>query len=193
MLSASVEMLLHVAYREAPSRRHTTLTLEHLLYALSQDLEGERILLACGADMPRLRRDLDHFLEQSVEQFPRGFEKDPDQTRAFRRVLQTSVLHVQSAGRAEVQAGDLLAAILQQPQSFAAQLLELQGITRLDVLNYISHGIMKAPVSEGAPQDVPIEHDEAPPARPAADALSAYTVNRTERARAGELDPVIGR
>src|SRR5512141_183403 len=150
MFSASVEMLLHVAYREATSRRHTTLTLEHLLFALAHDLEGERILTGCGADLPRLRRDLEHFLEQSVEQFPRGIEKEPDQTRAFRRVLQTSVLHVQSAGRAEVQAGDLLAAVLQQPQAFAAQLLEMQGISRLDVLNFISHGVTRTPVLDGA-------------------------------------------
>jgi ATP-dependent Clp protease ATP-binding subunit ClpA len=195
MFSASVEMLLHVAYREATSRRHTTLTLEHLLYALAHDLEGERILVACGADMPRLRRDLENFLEQSVEQFPRGFEKEPDQTRAFRRVLQTAVLHVQSAGRADVQAGDLVAALLQQPQSFAAQLLELQGITRLDVLNYISHGIAKTPSVEGAPNgrpSAPADHDE-PRGVAARDVLAAYAVNLTDRARAGELDPVIGR
>jgi ATP-dependent Clp protease ATP-binding subunit ClpA len=194
MFSASVEMLLHVAYREAVSRRHTTLTLEHLLFALAHDLEGERILVGCGADLPRLRRDLEHFLDKSVEQFPRGFEKDPDQTRAFRRVLQTAVLHVQSAGRGEVQAGDLVAAILQQPQSFAAQLLELQGITRLDVLNYISHGITKAASVDGTPGGAtsPMDRDEPRPPTPR-DALGAYAVNVTERARAGALDPVIGR
>ena len=195
MFSASVEMLLHVAYREATTRRHTTLTLEHLLYALAHDLDGERILVGCGTDMPRLRRDLENFLEQSVEQFPRGFEKEPDQTRAFRRVLQTAVLHVQSAGRAEVQAGDLVAAILQQPQSFAAQLLELQGITRLDVLNYISHGIAKTPPVESAPGgSTPASGDpDEPRGAVVRDVLAAYAVNLTERARAGELDPVIGR
>jgi ATP-dependent Clp protease ATP-binding subunit ClpA len=194
MFSASVEMLLHVAYREATTRRHTTLTLEHLLYALAHDLDGERILIGCGAEIPRLRRDLGNFLEQSVEQFPRGFEKEPDQTRAFRRVLQTAVLHVQSAGRAEVQAGDLVAAILQQPQSFAAQLLELQGITRLDVLNYISHGITKTPAVEGSPgrAGAPDEHDD-PRGAVVRDVLGAYAVNLTERARAGALDPVVGR
>jgi len=187
-------MLLHVAYREATSRRHTTLTLEHLLFALAHDLEGERILQACGTDLPRLRRELEHFLDQSVEQFPRGFEKDPEQTRAFRRVLQTAVLHVQSAGRGEVQAGDLLAAILQQPQSFAAQLLEMQGVTRLDVLNYISHGITKTPAVEGAPDrfSSPIDQEE-PRATTSRDPLAAYAINLTDRARAGELDPVIGR
>jgi len=195
MFSASVEMLLHVAFREATSRRHTTLTLEHLLYALAHDLEGERILVACGADMPRLRRDLESFLERSVEQFPRGFEKEPDQTRAFRRVLQTAVLHVQSAGRGEVQAGDVLAAVLQQPQSFAAQLLELQGITRLDVLNYISHGITKTPAAGTAPADQGLRggDDREEPRGASRDVLGAYAVNLTDRARAGQLDPVIGR
>ena len=111
MFSASVEMLLHVAYREATTRRHAHLTLEHLLYVLAHDLEGERILAACGADLPRLRRELDSFLQGSVEQYPRGMEKEPEQTRAFRRVLQTAVLHVQSAGKSEVNAGDIVAAV----------------------------------------------------------------------------------
>ena len=198
MFSAAVEMLLHIAYREAVSRRHTTLTLEHLLYVLTHDLEGERILAACGADLPRLRRDLDAFLRSSVEQFPRGMEKEPEQTRAFRRVLQTAVLHVQSAGKPEVNAGDIVAAMLQQTTSYACQLLEAQGITRLDVLNYISHGIAKVPVPQ-APQGE--ETPKRPSASPAAgensgssrDPLATYTVNLTERARAGLLDPLIGR
>ena len=150
MFSAAVEMLLHIAYREAVSRRHTTLTLEHLLYVLTHDLEGERILAACGTDLPRLRRELDTFLSSSVEQYPRGMEKEPEQTRAFRRVLQTAVLHVQSAGKSEVNAGDIVAAILQQTNSYACQLLEAQSVTRLDVLNYISHGISKVPAAAPA-------------------------------------------
>ena len=114
MFSASLEIVLTVAYREATSRRHTHLTLEHLLYALAHDLDGERILAACGADLPQLRKDLDKYLKESVEQFGRGQQKEPDQTLAFRRVLQTALLQVQSAGRQEVQSGDVLAATLQQ-------------------------------------------------------------------------------
>jgi len=195
MFSAAVEMLLHIAYREAVSRRHTTLTLEHLLYVLTHDLEGERILAACGADLPRLRRELDTFLQSSVEQFPRGTEKEPEQTRAFRRVLQTAVLHVQSAGKPEVNAGDLVAAMLQQTNSYACQLLEAQSITRLDVLNYISHGVAKVPV----PPQPAEEGRRRPSAQPAdgqqagRDPLGAYTINLTDRARAGVLDPLIGR
>jgi ATP-dependent Clp protease ATP-binding subunit ClpA len=193
MFSTSVELLLSVAYREATSRRHTHLTLEHLLYVLAHDPEGERILAACGADLPNLRRLLDRYLHEKIETFPRGEQREPDQTLAFRRTLQTAVLHVQSAGR-EVQAGDLLAAMLQQTKSQAAQLLESQGITRLDVLNYISHGITKVPTPTPAdePGGVPAGPGEDGPA-PARDPIGAYAVNLSAKAAAGELDPLIGR
>jgi ATP-dependent Clp protease ATP-binding subunit ClpA len=195
MFSSSVELILSIAYREATARRHTHLTLEHLLYVLAHDTEGERILSACGADLPVLRRELDRYLGEKVEQFPRGRQQEPEQTLAFRRTLQTAVLHVQSANRAEVQAGDLLAAMLQQTKSFAARVLEGQGVTRLDILNYISHGISKVPS--------PVPEDPARSSAPAGngdegrgaarDPLAAYTVNLTARAEAGELDPLIGR
>ena len=145
MFSASLEIVLTIAYREAVSRRHAYLTLEHLLYALAHDREGERILAGCGADLPQLRKQLDEYLDESIEQLKRGQEREPEQTAAFRRVLQTAVLHVQSAQRPEVQAGDILAAILQQPKCLAAKLLEEQHITRLDVLEFISHGISEGP------------------------------------------------
>src|SRR5205809_6340164 len=151
MFSSSVEVVLTIAYREAVSRRHAYITLEHLLYALAHDVEGEQILAACGVDLPRLRRDLDAYLSDAIEQMKRGDERDPEQTAAFRRVLQTAVLHVQSSQRAEVQAGDICAAILQQPKTRAAQLLADHGITRLDVLEYIAHGITKTPIG-GAPE-----------------------------------------
>src|SRR5512143_811894 len=182
MFSGAVEMLLHIAYREAVSRRHSTLTLEHLLYVLTHDMEGERILAACGADLPRLRRELDTFLSSSVEQFPRGMDKEPEQTRAFRRVLQTAVLHVQSAGKPEVNAGDIVAAMLQQTNSYACQLLEAQNVTRLDVLNFISHGIAKVPPpplpgDETRRRQAPSPAGEGQQAQ--RDPLGTYTVNLT--------------
>ncbi|HEX6465419.1 MAG TPA: ATP-dependent Clp protease ATP-binding subunit ClpA [Vicinamibacterales bacterium] len=198
MFSPALEVILTVAYREAAARRHTHLTLEHLLYALAHDPDGERILAACGADLPQLRRDLDKYLDEHIEQFSRGQQKEPEQTMAFRRVLQTAVLHVQSAGRQEVQSGDVLAATLQQSKSYAAQLLAGQGVSRLDVLEYITHGISKVPPAHG--------HSEAETPQGDADAgvgergggtardpLGAYALNLTERARAGALDPLIGR
>jgi len=194
MFSASLEIVLTIAYREAVSRRHAYLTLEHLLFALAHDPDGERILRGCGADLSALRRDLNAYLEESVEQLRRGREREPEQTAAFRRVLQTAVLHVQSAQRAEVQAGDILAAILQQPKSHAAVLLTAQGISRLDVLDFISHGVTKEPADDGDAESGEAPAGAGPEDRPTArDPLAAYCLNLTEQARQGRLDPLIGR
>jgi ATP-dependent Clp protease ATP-binding subunit ClpA len=196
VFSASVAVVLHIALREAVSRRHAFLTLEHLLYVLSHDPDGERILTACGADLDRLRRDLSAYLETSIERVPRGSGDEPEQTAAFRQVLQTAILHVQAAQREEAHAGDILAAIMQQPKTQAARLLAEQGITRLDILEYISHGVTKTPPSrEGAGEGETGAHagtgdDESTTSR---DPLAAYCVNLTERARQGLLDPLIGR
>jgi ATP-dependent Clp protease ATP-binding subunit ClpA len=197
MFSPTLELILTIAHREAGARRHTHLTLEHLLYALAHDNEGEQILSAVGVDLRQLRVDLDAYLTKSLEQFSRGRHREPEQTLAFRRVLQTAVLHVQSAGRDEVRAGDVLAALLQEQKSYAAQLLASQGVTRLDVLNYISHGISKVPTPrerEGGELRHPArpaeDEDESSTSR---DPLAAYTVNLSERAAAGKLDPLIGR
>jgi ATP-dependent Clp protease ATP-binding subunit ClpA len=198
VFSPALEIVLTVAYREATSRRHTHLTLEHLLYALAHDPEGERILAACGADLPQLRKDLDRYLNDSVEKFDRSQQKEPEQTLAFRRVLQTAVMHVQSAGRQEVQSGDVLAATLQQHKSHAAQLLAAQGVTRLDVLEYITHGISKVPLAgTSATEDSTAGDADAGVGdvgtATSRDPLAAYATNLSARARAGELDPLIGR
>jgi len=196
-----LEVILTVAYREAAARRHTHLTLEHLLYALAHDPDGERILAACGADLPQLRRDLDKYLDEHIEQFSRGQQKEPEQTMAFRRVLQTAVLHVQSAGRQEVQSGDVLAATLQQSKSYAAQLLAAQGVSRLDILEYITHGISKVPPhaaasgssdAETSPGDADAGAGDRGTAT-ARDPLGSYALNLTARAEQGLLDPLIGR
>ncbi len=192
MLSAALERVLTVAAREAMQRRHAHLTLEHLLFAAAHDPDGERVLQAAGADVARLRADLGHFLDEHPERLSRGSQRHPEQTVAFRRVLQTAVLHIQSAGKDEADVGDMLAALMQQPHSFAVDLLAGQGLTRLDILNYLAHGTSKFPESR-APQDPASgAGGEEGTAQPR-DALAAFTVNLTERARAGKLDPLIGR
>jgi ATP-dependent Clp protease ATP-binding subunit ClpA len=195
VFSTAVELVLTIAYREAVSRRHAYVTLEHLLYALAHDNDGERILAACGVDLPRLRRELDQYLHDSIEQQKRGDHREPEQTAAFRRVLQTAVLHVQSAQRTEVDAGDICAAILQQPKTHAAQLLEGQGVTRLDVLEYIAHGISKVPsaTTSGQPHSGAAAGGGDEGSSTSRDPLAAYCTNLTERARKGQLDPLIGR
>ena len=195
MFSASLEIVLTVSYREAVSRGHAYLTLEHLLYALAHDQEGEQILTACGASLPDLREALQDYLESSIERLKRGSEREPEQTAAFQRVLQTAVLHVQSAGRQEVKAGDIIAAILQQPKSHAARLLDVQHITRLDILEYISHGVSKLP-SAGSPDpaDGPATAGRGDEGHASSrDPLAAYCVSLSEKAREGKLDPLVGR
>ena len=150
MFSSALEVVLHLALREAVSRRHAYLTLEHLLFAILHESDGERILAACGADLPALRAAIETYLDESIERHRRGKEREPEQTLAFRHVLQTAILQVQSAQRDEANVGDILAAILQEPKTHAAKVLAAQGITRLDVLNYISHGIAKTPLATGA-------------------------------------------
>jgi ATP-dependent Clp protease ATP-binding subunit ClpA len=192
MFSPRLEIVLTVAYREATSRRHAYLTLEHLLYALAHDPGGEEILLACGGDPQRLRSDLKRHLESGIERLPADAPPEPSQTLAFQRVLQRTALHVQSAGKEEADLGDALAALLQEGRSLAAKLLDAQGVTRLDVLNFISHGIPKVlPASSRESAPAGEGEEEAP--RRGADVLSTFAVHLTERARQGHLDPLVGR
>jgi ATP-dependent Clp protease ATP-binding subunit ClpA len=195
VFSASLERVLNLAAREAMVRRHADLTVEHLLFAAAHDPEGEEILEAAGADVPLLRRELAEFLEQTMQRLPPNSRRPPQQTLAFRRVLQTAVVHVQSAGKDEAGVGDMLAALLREARSHAVELLGAQGVTRLDVLNFISHGVRKAPLHErtGEEQAPAGEGEGEDEERAARDPLAAYASNLTERARAGRLDPVIGR
>ncbi len=192
MFTTNLELVLSLAYREADSRRHAHLTLEHLLFAIAHDAKGEEILSACGVDLERLRRELKRHLESGVELLAKDSGHEPIQTLAFQRVLQKTVLHVQSSGKTDADVGDALAALLQERRSQAAKLLEAQNVSRLDILNYISHGISKVPrVPAGGPAPAGEGDEEAP--RAGADPLSAFAVNLTERARKGLLDPLIGR
>jgi ATP-dependent Clp protease ATP-binding subunit ClpA len=178
-------------------RRHADLTVEHLLFAAAHDPEGEEILEAAGADVPRLRKELADFLEQTMQKLPPSARRPPQQTLAFRRVLQTAVVHVQSAGKDEAGVGDMLAALMREARSHAVELLSAHGVTRLDLLNYISHGVRKSPGRERDGEATPEatgagegEDDEGGASR---DPLAAYASNLTQRARDGKLDPVIGR
>ncbi|MDH3627253.1 MAG: AAA family ATPase [Acidobacteriota bacterium] len=193
MFSSNLELVLGIAYREADSRRHAHLGLEHLLYALLHDPEGEEVLAACGTDLPRLKKELKSFLEDEAEVLPKDAEGEPVQTRAFQRVLQTTALHIHSSGRSEAGVGDALAALLQETNSRAAGMLKSQGVTRLDILNYISHGIAKVPLPGSGERHASagdgLEEGEGPAANP----LEMYATNLSERARAGLLDPLVGR
>src|SRR5689334_12343426 len=182
MFSRTVERVLNAAAREAVSRRHAHLTLEHLLFAIINETSGDKILRAAGANTDKIKAELDTFLDESMETLPLGTKRPPDQTLAFRRVLQTAVLHVQSAGKAEADVGDILAALLAQGRSYAVDLLTGQGVSRLDILNYISHGISKVSgpgeAREGEAAEGGGGEEGAATAR---DPLGAYCINLTER------------
>src|SRR5207245_9216468 len=192
MFSRTVERVLNSAAREAVTRRHAHLTLEHLLFAIVNETSGDKILRAAGAKTDKIKADLDAFLDEHLETLPLGAKRPPEQTLAFRRVLQTAVLHVQSAGKAEADVGDILAALLAQGRSYAVDLLTGQGVSRLDILNYISHGISKVSGGDGEAEAAPGGAGEEGTAT-ARDPLGAYCVNLTERGRQGKLDPPIRR
>jgi ATP-dependent Clp protease ATP-binding subunit ClpA len=194
VFSAALERVLNVAAREAMVRRHADLTVEHLLFAAAHDPDGEEVVEAAGADVPRLRGELEEFFAQTMQTLPAGSRRPPQQTLAFRRVLQTAVVHVQSAGKDEADVGDMIAAILRERRSHAVALLTAHGVSRLDVLNFISHGIRKAPLREREEREGLAPGGEGDDEGGASrDPLVAFTSNLTERARQGKLDPVIGR
>jgi len=147
-LTRGLESSLALAIRDARARRHEFISIEHLLHALLDDERVAEVLRACGADVERLKQDLAAYLESHMERLPAGTEAPPQQTLGFQRVLQRAAAHVQSAGREELDGRDVLVAIFREPESHAAYLLAKQGITRLDVISYIAHGVAKVPEPE---------------------------------------------
>ena len=195
-LSRALEATLALALREARRRRHEYLSIEHVFYALLHDAGVAEVLSACGVDVPRLEREMAAYLDRQVEQLPPGLDQPPQQTLGFQRVLQRAAAHVQSSGKDEVDGRNVLVAIFREPDSHAAHVLAERGVTRLDVITYLSHGIAKvpdAPAPGSGDEDEGDEDDEGGGARPARDPLSAFTVNLVERAAAGRIDPLIGR
>lgn len=176
------------ALKEARRRRHEYVTLEHLLLMLIQDTRAAKILHACGVDLPKLRRELEAYLDENLEQLPENLELEPEETLGFRRVLARAVWHAQSAAQKQLESGDILAALLEEPDSHARYLLEQQGLTRLDVLNYISHGI--SPQQELTPE-MADEDDETE--ERVKDPLTTFTSDLVELAASGKIDPLIGR
>ncbi len=189
MINRELELTFAAAIKEAKQRRHEFFTLEHILYAILHDVTGRRILHQCGADRDKLKERLEKYFDERSEKLPEGVEQDPIQTLAVQRVLQRALMHVQGAEKKEVDAGDILAAMFFEENSYAVYFLKSQGISRLDVLSYISHGISKvSDPEEGEYQS--ISQDQ--PNRKAG-ALESFTVNLIEKAAKGLIDPLIGR
>jgi ATP-dependent Clp protease ATP-binding subunit ClpA len=194
-INRELQLTLQAAFREAVTKRHAYLTVEHLLYALLHDERGAEVLRHSGARIAGLKRELERFFEEDIEKRPEEDSGQTQQTLAFHRVLQGAVGQAERSEKEEVEAGDLVAAIFQEPDSHAVSLLRGQGVSRLDVLRYVSHGISKLPARD--------EEAEPDPDRGAAmfeddeesipDPLTAFSSNLTERASRGEIDPLVGR
>ncbi|HEX4950438.1 MAG TPA: ATP-dependent Clp protease ATP-binding subunit ClpA, partial [Blastocatellia bacterium] len=193
MLTRELEETLNRAFSEALNRRHEFLTLEHVLLALLQDKTARDVIRHCGGDVRKLQRELEAFLEEKLEALPEGSEQLPEQTPAFQRVLERATLQAQGSGQQLIDGSNILAAIYQERRSFAVYLLEREGVKRLDVLKYISHGVSKI-TTEGDKEHVAPQHDNHDDEdQPVRDPLAAFTSNLIERAAAGRIDPLIGR
>ena len=193
MITRELQITLSAAVEEAIRRRHEYVTLEHLLFALLDDKAASEVIRQCGGDIKALRRDLETFFAKNMEQRDEELTEMPEQTAMFHRVLQYALLQAEGSGQKEINGRHVLAALYQAERSHAVYLLKKQGISRLDVLNYIAHGISKISESTGPAIDGFNTGGEDDGAPQPADPLQAFTVNLVERARAGQIDPLIGR
>ncbi len=200
MISKDVELMLSAAAREAHMRHHEYLSLEHLLFALLHHQKGIEVISACGGDPERLKSRIENFFQTHLETLSEDQAGGPQPTLALQRVLQRTIVHVKSSGRNEADLGDLLVAIMTEEDSYAVYFLTQEGISRLDVMNYISHGVTKIPSHQQSSDQSQSQNDLSsgrPQTCPCGDspstALEAYTINLNQKARDGKIDPLVGR
>ncbi len=197
MISKELELMLGAAAREAHIRHHEYLSIEHLLYAIMHHEEGARIISACGGDLEQLKAKLENFFKTHFEEVATPSSTGPQPTVALQRVLQKTIMHVQSAGKEQAEIKDILAAIMTEEDSYAVYFLKEEGITRLDILNYISHGISKLPPSESESGSQPVtrhtEERKPKEKKDSSSALEAFTIDLIKKASEGKIDPLVGR
>ena len=193
MLSNELEYCLNDAFQSAREARHEFMTVEHLLLAILDTPRVREILRACGADTQKLRAELKSFIDQNTPRLPEDDEREVQPTLGFQRVLQRAVFHVQSSGKKEVSVANVLVAIFSEKQSHAAYLLSLQDVARLDVVNYISHGLSKIADERGDKDEQAAGLEGEREAEGGSSALEKYTTNLNTLATEGKIDPLIGR
>ena len=193
MISRELQITLNLAVSEARRRKHEYLTLEHVLYALLHDQRGTEILEACGGRRDPLKKQLEDFFDQNMETLEGEDPGAPEQTLAFQRTVQRAAYQVQSSGAKEMDAGNILASMFREEDSHAVYLLEQQSLSRLDILNYISHGIRKTPGSKPVRQPRTDRPDAEEEGDGSENPLEAWCVELVAEAAAGRLDPLIGR
>ena len=191
MIAQELEVSLHMAFVEARQKRHEFITVEHLLLALLDNPTAAEVLRACGANLDELRKQLSQHIAEQTPRIGTEREVDTQPTLGFQRVIQRAILHVQSSGKKEVTGANVLVAIFGEKDSHAVYFLQQQGITRLDVVNYISHGITKTPQPHSGKTEQ--ESEQEGQAETANSPLDNYTQNLNAQALAGKIDPLIGR
>ena len=191
MLSKELEFTLNLAFKEAREKQHEFMTVEHLLYALLGNPSAVEVLRACGADIDELKKELDKFLDETTPLLSTEDSRETQPTLGFQRVLQRAVFHVQSSDKNEVTGANVLVAIFSEQESQAVYFLNRMNITRLDVVNYISHGISK--VNDPAEENLEGAETGSPAEEPAKQPLDSFATNLNELAAQGKIDPLIGR
>jgi ATP-dependent Clp protease ATP-binding subunit ClpA len=193
MIAQELEVSLHMAFVEARQKRHEFITVEHLLLALLDNPSAAEVLRACAANIEELRKELIAFITEHTPTVAGTDEIDTQPTLGFQRVIQRAILHVQSSGKKEVTGANVLVAIFGEKDSHAVYFLQRQGITRLDVVNFISHGITKAPAAQGGGRHENEQQEQEQEGQQAGGALENYTQNLNAQALMGKIDPLIGR
>ncbi len=191
MLTRELEETLSFAVDEAVKHKHEFVTLEHLLFALLEDASAREILFNCGAQIDELSRALQVYFDSALEKMPPNATAMPELTSTFQSTISYAVLQAEGSGQGSVDGGNILAALYQAEQSYAVYLLLQQGVTRLDILNYISHGISKIDASE--PMFEGVEDDELDSPAQRKKPLESFTVELVAKAAAGQIDPIVGR
>ncbi|GAB4254818.1 MAG: ATP-dependent Clp protease ATP-binding subunit ClpA [Methylomicrobium sp.] len=193
MLSKELEITLNLAFKNAHEKRHEFITVEHLLLALLDNASAVTVLRACGCDFKKLHDELTQFINETISLIPEGVQRETQPTLGFQRVLQRAVFHVQATDKKEVSGANLFVALFSEQDSHAVYLLNKQNITRLDVVNYLAHGVSKVDHE----RDREVERDPDMSGSAAGDSserpLEKYATNLNEEARLGKIDPLIGR
>ncbi|WP_448217011.1 ATP-dependent Clp protease ATP-binding subunit ClpA [Endozoicomonas sp. 2B-B] len=194
MLNKDLELTLNSAFRDVRSKRHEFMTVEHLLLALLDNESASRVLLACGVETEKLRRELIDFVDSTTPLIPANdTERETQPTLGFQRVLQRAVFHVQSSGKKEVTGANVLVAIFSEQESQAVYFLKQQDVARIDVVNYIAHGISKMPGNELEELGGELMEESTDSEAAGQDPLKNYATNLNEQARIGKIDPLVGR
>nr|PZN28234.1 MAG: ATP-dependent Clp protease ATP-binding subunit ClpA [Pseudomonadota bacterium] len=194
-VSPEVEIACNLALREAERRRHDVMTVEHLLYALLHDEATATVVRKAGGNVERIKARLDRILERELPKVPEGQSVTPSPSRGFQRVLQRAAFHVQSSGKDRLEGHNVLIAMFAEPESPAVEAMKAEGVTRYDVVNYVSHGVAKDGTDDDALElgENETEATDETERDTRGDPLRQFAVNLNERARAGELEPLVGR